>query len=128
MLAFRPLDSLLGHLFLDRAVTNQARTFYKGRSIFLLEERRDPLGWKTLLWIEPERDFIVTRITVAFEQRTITDVEIDYVQDARWGWVPSRWTVTGRLADGTRRLVSTATVTEYRINDPIPRSVFTIDP
>lgn len=119
LMAFRPLDGTMGHLLLDRAVTNQVRTFYKGRSTFLLEERHDPSGWKTVLWIEPERDFLVTRLAVLFEQKWIVDIDIDYRQDQRWGWVPSGWRVTQMLANGARRLVSSATVSSYKINVPI---------
>jgi hypothetical protein len=116
LLAFRPLDSAMGHLLLDRAVTNNGRTFHRGRSIFLLEERHDASGWKTILWIEPERDFLVSRIIIAFEQEWIADIDIDYRQDGRAGWIPSGWRVTEMSADGARRLVSTAAVASYRIN------------
>ena len=119
MMAFRALDPVMGHRLIDRAVTNLSRTIYKGRSIFLLEERHDPSGWKTILWIEPERDFLVARYLVLFEQRTIVDIDIDYTRDARWGWIPSAWRVTEMLSDGTKRLVSTARVTSYSINTPI---------
>jgi hypothetical protein len=119
LLAFRPLDSAMGHLLLDRAVTNESRTFLRDKSVFLLEERHDPSGWKTILWIEPERDFLVSRFAVLFEQRWMVDVEIDYRQDSRWGWIPSRWRVIQMLADGSRRQVSAATVSSYSINVPV---------
>lgn len=118
MMAFRPLDPVIGDLLLERAVTNLARTFYRGKSTFLLEERHDPSGWKTVRWIEPERDFIVSRFVVLFEQKPIVDIDIDYTHDARWGWIPSGWRVTEMLADQSRRLVSTATVTQYHIDTP----------
>src|SRR5438093_12574030 len=44
------------------------------------EERHDPAGWKSILWIEPERDFLVSRYVVYFEQHNIVDADIDYVQ------------------------------------------------
>ena len=116
MLALRPLDSAMGHLLIDRAITNERRAFYRGRSTFLLEERHDPSGWKTILWIEPERDFVVSRLALYFEQRPIVDMDIDYRHDARFGWIPSGWRIIEMLADGTRRLSSTANVTSYSIN------------
>jgi hypothetical protein len=119
LLAFRPLDSVMGHLLVDRAVTNERRTYYRGRSTFLLEERHDPSGWKTILWLEPERDFIVTRFAVAFEQKLVVDMDIDYKQDSRWGWIPSGWRITEMLADGSKRLTSEAKVSSYGINLPI---------
>ena len=124
LLTFRPLDAQMGHLLIDRAITNLARTFYRGRSIFLLEERHDPSGWKTILWIDPERDFTVVRFMLAEEQRKIVDMDIDYRQDQRWGWIPSGWRLNEMLADGSMRLVSTATVSSYTINASIPPPQF----
>jgi hypothetical protein len=119
LLAFRPLDSAMGHLLIDRAVTTGRRLFYRGRPVFFLEERHDPSGWKTMLWIEPERGFLVSRYAIYFEQKWIVDIDIDYRQDAQWGWVPSGWRITEMLADGSRRLVTVATVSSYSINQPI---------
>ena len=119
LMAFRPLDPVMEHQLIDRAITNLSRTFYRGKSTFLLEERHDPSGWKTLLWIEPERNFLVSRYMVSFEQNHLVDIDIDYVQDARWGWIPSGWRVTEMLSDGSRRLVAVARVTSYSINVPI---------
>ena len=119
LMAFRPLDAVMGHLLIDRAVTNLRRRFYRGKSTFLLEERHDPSGWKTILWLEPERDFLVSRYVLYFEQRNIVDIDVDYVQDPRWGWIPNGWRVTELLADGSRRLLSVARVTSYSINTPL---------
>jgi len=116
LMALRPLDPILGDLLIDRAVPNLARTMYRGRSTFLLEERRDPLGWKTILWIEPERGFLVSRFVLLFENTCIVDMDIDYVRDARYGWIPTGWRVTELLADGSPRLVSAAKVSSYVID------------
>ena len=116
LMALRPLDPILGDLLVERAVPNLARTFYRDRSTFLLEERRDPIGWKTILWLEPERDFLVSRFVVEFENTCVVDMDIDYVRDTRYGWIPTGWRVTELLADGSRRLVSTAKVLRYAIH------------
>ena len=124
LMAFRPLDPAMGHLLIDRAVTNERRQFYRGRSIFLLEERHDPSGWKTILWLEPERGFLVSRYLLAFEQKTIVDIVVDYTQDPRWGWIPNGWRVTEMLSDGSKRQVTVARVTSYSINVPIAAEEF----
>lgn len=123
-MALRPLDPVMGHLLVDRALPNQGRRFYKGRSTMILEERHDPSGWKTALWIEPERDFLVSRYRVAFEQKFMVDIDIDYASDPRWGWIPSGWRVSEMLADGSMRLVAEARVSSYSLNLPIGISEF----
>jgi|GEM_PF-1660441 len=124
LMALRPLDPVMGHLLIERAVTNQVRTFYRGKSTMLLEERHDPSGWKTAVRIEPERGFLVSQYLVYFEQKRMVEIDIDYVEDARWGWVPSGWRVTEMLADASRRLVAVAKVSSYSINAPIGSEEF----
>lgn len=124
LMAFRPLDSVMGHLLIDRAVCNQMRTFYNGKSTFLLEERRDPSGWKMILRIEPERDFIIRQFLVVFESKLIAEINIDYIEDAKWGWIPNGWQISGMLDDGAMRLLSEAKVTSYNINQPISAEEF----
>lgn len=69
----------------DRAVTHQRRFYYRGRSTRLLEERHDPSSWKALVWLEPERDFVVSKFALNYSQQRMVDMEIDYERDPRWG-------------------------------------------
>lgn len=124
LMFFRPFDALMGDLLLDRAVTNLVRTIYNGKSTFLLEEQRDPSGWKTIRRIEPERDFLICEILVTFEQKPNIDINVDYIQDRTWGWIPNSWQVTELLADGSKRLITNAKVTSYEINQPTRREDF----
>lgn len=39
--------------------------------------------------------------------------------DRKWGWIPSAWRVTYKVEDGSRRVLSTARVTSYAINEPV---------
>lgn len=89
-----------------------------------MEEQRDPSGWKTILRLEPERGFIVNQFIVPFEQKLILQVNIDYVEDAKWGWVPNGWQVSQMLDDGSMRQLSEAKVTSYSINQPISAEEF----
>jgi hypothetical protein len=124
LIFFRPFDSSMGDLLLDRAVTNLVRTIYDGKSTFLLEEQRDPSGWKTIRRIEPERDFLISELLVTFEQKLNIDIHVDYIRDQNWGWIPSAWQVTQLLADGSKRLVTNAKVTSYEINQPAKKEDF----
>lgn len=49
----------------------------------------------------------------------MVDIEIDYSEDARWGWIPSGWRVSQMLADGSTRVIAVAKVSSYSINLPI---------
>jgi hypothetical protein len=124
LMALRPLDPIMGQPLLDRAIPNRVRTLYEGRSTFLLEEQRDPSGWKSILRIDPERDFLVSRFGVYFEQKLMVDVAIDHTQDPRWGWIPKGWRISQRLADGSTHEIVVATVTSYSIDEPIPAGEF----
>lgn len=124
LMAFRALDPVMGHRLIDRAVTNQMRTFYQERSTFLFEERFDPSGWKMILRVEPERDFIIRQFLVVFQSRLIAEINIDYQHDAKWGWIPSGWQVSQMLFDGSTRLQSQAKVIGYAINEPIAAEEF----
>lgn len=124
LMTFRPLDPQMGHVLIDRAVTNQMRTFHRGQSTFLLEERFDPSGWKSIFRIEPERDFLISQFLLPFEHKPILEMDIDYIQDPKWGWVPSAWRITQMLADGTKRQIVDAKVTGFSINAPMPIEVF----
>jgi hypothetical protein len=66
----------------------------------------------------------VGQILVAFEQKLIADINIDYVEDAKWGWIPGGWQVSQMLDDGSTRLLSEAKVTNYSINQPISAEEF----
>ena len=127
MMAFRPLDPALGHLLTERAVTNPARVIHRGHSSFLFEEQRDASGWKTIFRIRPESAFAVSTIWVSFEQRAVAHIEIDLVEDPKWGWVPNAWRITQLLADGTRKQIVEAKVTGYTINEPIPAEEFRLN-
>lgn len=50
-----------------------------------------------MLRVEPERDFLVTRYSLLFEQKLIVDIDIDYAEDARGGWIPNGWRVSQML-------------------------------
>jgi hypothetical protein len=119
LIGLRPLDPAMGHLLLERAVVAGGRFVYKGRSHINLEERHDPSGWKTTIWLEPERDFQLSRYRVSFEQKFMVVIDVDYAEDARWGWIPSGWQVAKMIDDGSMRVVTVAKVSSYEINLPI---------
>ena len=66
----------------------------------------------------------MSEILVPFEQKPIIEIDIDYTEDPKWGWIPSGWHITQMLADGSTRLVSEARIASYSINQPIGAEEF----
>jgi hypothetical protein len=70
--------------------------------------------------VDPQRDFIVLRYSIDVGGKPTAQLEVDYVQDASCGWVPNKWTYvvlsdrTGHVRESSR-----ATVTEYKIDEPV---------
>ena len=88
--ALRPLDPILGDLLIDRAVPNLARTMYRGRSTFLLEERpRSP---------RLENDY-VDRARARFSRKSVRPPVREYMRRGyghrlragRALWLDSHW-------------------------------------
>ena len=49
----------------------------------------------------------------------MAQIDIEYVDDSMWRWIPSTWRITEILADGPKRLVTEAKVSNDSINSPV---------
>lgn len=67
-----------------------------------------------------------SQMIVPFEYKPMLEMDIDYTRDAKWGWIPTAWRITRLLADGTRRQVVEAKVSNYSINRPVGSDEFQI--
>jgi len=69
----------------------------------LLEERHDP-PVETILFIEPERDFLSVATSWNSDREPLW-ILTSIRPRRRVGWIPNAWRITEMLADGSKRLV-----------------------
>lgn len=124
LLNVRPLDPALGPRNFGRAVVRGIKdSLYRGQALLIVEEPADSAGWKFVLWLDPKRDFVVRRYVLVKEAIEMLFFDIDYFQDAEYGWMPCRWTTTRRKPGGTLWRSDTAMLTALAINGwprPLP--------
>jgi len=77
-------------------------------------------------WINPERNYAVSRYEEDVDGKLTFQVDIGYVQHDRGFVVPSNWRIQEHTLDGLLERDITATVTSCRINDDIDDGEFTI--
>ncbi len=75
-------------------------------------------------WLDPARDWVVTREVVQSGDRSRTQLDISYAPDAECGWVPKAWEFRHTFGDQSVFSTQRFTVTSYTINQPIPESQF----
>jgi hypothetical protein len=98
-----------------------------GRSCMLLRQRADASKHNVvfLLYVDPERDFVVLRWATEVDGKLWAQLDIAYAQDAVIGWVPSGWNLF--MPRGTNPERYTCTVTDYALNEPLSDKLFVID-
>jgi hypothetical protein len=86
-------------------------------------------GTSTLdhLWVDPSRDFVITRYLQTDNGKFISQTDVRFVEDPEAGWVPSAWDVVARFPDGKLQLSEEAQVLEHQINPALDADLFDID-
>jgi hypothetical protein len=78
------------------------------------------------LWVDPARGYITLRDTSGPAAQPYWQIDVSYKPDATVGWVPSGWkVVNASMVDGRVKATWTATVTSYRLNEPVDEAAFT---
>lgn len=81
-------------------------------------------GDETYLWVDPARDYVVTRLISKGDFTVQTDAA--YRKDNVHGWVPSSWGSICTRNDGRVVWQSRSVVRSYEINDQVPSAEFDI--
>jgi hypothetical protein len=96
----------------------------------ILVETGDQAASHTLLWLDPAREHIVLRKqrdAYGWRGQSVERVDISYRAQSNVGWIPADWKRSVVGPDGTIFVASTDTVTEFRINQPIPHAEFKVE-
>ena len=114
---FRPLDPRLGGVYRDNcSLTDKA--VINGRQCWILrEDSLVPNEYRRYFFVDPERDWIVTRYVGDAGKHGKLQFDIDSVQDARGMWLPNKWRIL-RVEAADRPIQSFVTVelSDYSIN------------
>ena len=128
-LAFLPSDTRFTGLDPTklRVLSDDARI---GDISCILVETGDPALSHTLLWLDPAREDVVLRkqrYAKAWNDWSVERVDFSYRTHPDVGWIPADWKKSIVRSDGTISVASTNTVTEFRINQPIPHAEFKVE-
>ncbi|QDT46819.1 Regulatory protein BlaR1 [Symmachiella dynata] len=78
-------------------------------------------------WVDPSREYVIVRYAYSNSAGMVqSQLDIDYQQDDKHGWVPSLWRFR-RFDRGGKVLTTTISrVTEYEINPQLDDDIFTL--
>lgn len=97
----------------------------EGRRHVVLQEHNKSAAWS--LWVDPARDFVVSRFVLSQDGNLLADGNISYARSNEDGWVPKQWTIVHKDQNGTIKRSITAVVKELAINVPINPHEFELD-
>lgn len=100
------------------------RGVIRGQSCLILERSdRDPANIITF-WVAEQRGYPILRYSSSDGVREVTRVEVEYKDDAKYGPVPIRWTISSYDNKGLLRRTFTASVDSFEMNPSIPEEAF----
>lgn len=99
-----------------------------GDRLCLVMKEKSRLDRKSLylLWIDPERDFIVRRLEFLRNDELALRMDIDYSRDAQYGWVPNSWQTMRPSKEASMFESYKCTVTAYEFNSTLDPEDFEI--
>ncbi|REK12452.1 MAG: hypothetical protein DWQ37_12005 [Planctomycetota bacterium] len=87
-----------------------------------------PAGNPVELRVSQDRGFLPLQYTVKSPQGiTITDIVVEYKEDAHVGWIPSSWQSTFGLASYLPAQSNQVEVTNYALNEDVPQDDFALE-
>jgi hypothetical protein len=128
LLVFRPLDPFLGSI--DPAgfrVLPQRGKLGDVSCVIIESIEEGRFGAHTSYWLDPTRDYLVLCKHQSNRGRDTQRMDIIYRQDPIAGWVPSGCKVATVSAVGASCILSSCTITDSEINQPIAPKEFLVD-
>jgi hypothetical protein len=104
-----------------------------GKGDFVLTNDKSPVGenmchilkcGENMVWVDPGRDFVPTRLRWIVRGVTLQTFDIQYIHDAQHGWVPSAWTVVNYYKTGNPSGAMNIKVKSFKINSSVDDGVF----
>ncbi len=108
----------------DRLTVTQQRELINGRESLLVIEEHDGNGAYYSIWVDPERDFVVTRLLFTVRGSVGAQYDLNDFKQIEGIWVPMGWTVEFRNPDGSNSISQAATVTKAEVNQNVDEEIF----
>lgn len=125
---FSKLVTVFDNLTTRFEIDPEEQTLVNGRECLRLSESpTDGSRERTSLWVDPERDFVITRRTVEFDGHPIVQFDLTEFQQVGDVWIPVGWTINFLKPDGSTFISRVGNVTDYEINQAIDESAFELE-
>ena len=134
LLAYRAARANLGDLSAEKLSISTRTGAVDGRSCLIVNSPSGGSGTTAkgprTYWVDPQRDYVVLRMTeasLAGNAHLVVKLDVSYQRDGLYGWYPAGWTCVSLLSNGHVGFQFTGRVTKYQINPEIPHGEFELD-
>jgi hypothetical protein len=132
LMTYRPFNAWYGGIDPSRCSTVRRGASIGGHACDVVKERprlkeSDP---SRSFFVCPALDFAILRYYADAGSEPHLQIDIEYKQNERWGWVPDRWTIirfdasAGVILEAARIAVTSFEINETSVNDSIVPLVF----
>jgi hypothetical protein len=127
LMNYRPFHQTLGFFDPDKLELTRERGIVDDRACLVLRHSHATAGTDQTVWVDPTRSFVPLRCWITFKGRTTFEIDITYAADEQHGWVPTSWNNTWLDERGGIVNSKSATVDDYKLNQPVPDDIFRVE-
>ena len=137
-LVFRPFDESAGVFDRKKLVLAEGQQVEKGFPYLAVRQAgatvrerpmpgmEVPIQQEHTVWVDPERAFVPVRYVHTRGVARTQEVEIQYSQDKKSGWIPVSWRLMLFDSNGSLVCGISTKVTESQVNQPLPETTFQV--
>ena len=126
LMTFRAADPKMRPLDLSQMELSGRLMRIQGHTCSEMQLQQPASTGVSQLWVDPSRHFVIPRYVVTNKGKVIYQIDVDFIEDAQAGWVPSSWKVVANLPSGEMRSSARSKIIKYEINPAIPANHFDI--
>lgn len=124
-MAYRPFDTTMSYLDAGNLKMTAEQGMVDGRPCLILRQRTGDSV--QTVWVDAGREFVPVRYLSERGGVTSFQVDVSHSKDAKYGWVPTSWSIALLEKDGAISESWDAKVVKYELNETIPESTFQLD-
>jgi len=125
MLAYRPFDTTMSYLDPGSLKMTAEQGMVDGRPCLILRQRTG--DFVRTVWVDAGREFVPVRCLSERGGVTSFQIDVSHSKDAKYGWVPTSWSIALLEKHGAISESWDAKVVKYELNETIPESTFQLN-